>query len=76
MLGYVTGAVRASLVTFALCGFAYPFAVTAVGQLLMPNRANGSIGRFSLGLQGDFWWFEQKTSYEVGMRWGKSFAPS
>jgi potassium-transporting ATPase KdpC subunit len=35
--------VRMSLVTFALCGFAYPLAVTGVGQLLMPYRANGGV---------------------------------
>jgi len=43
MLDYVGGAVRMSLVTFALCGFAYPLAVTGVGQLLMPDLANGSV---------------------------------
>jgi len=39
----VSGAVRASLVTFALCGFAYPLAVTVLGQWLMPFQANGSL---------------------------------
>jgi len=39
----VSGALRASLVTFALCGFAYPLAVTALGQWLMPFQANGSL---------------------------------
>jgi len=42
MLDYLSGAVRISLVTLALCGFAYPLAVTAVGQLIMPYQANGS----------------------------------
>jgi potassium-transporting ATPase KdpC subunit len=42
MLEYLNGAVRISLVTLALCGFAYPLAVTAVGQLIMPYQANGS----------------------------------
>lgn len=42
MLDYLSGAVRISLVTFVLCGFAYPLAVTAIGQLLMPYQANGS----------------------------------
>jgi len=75
MLGYVTGAVRASLVTFALCGFAYPFAVTAVGQLLMPNRANGSLEQSADGriigsrLIGQQWndaqWFHGRPSATV-----------
>lgn len=43
MLDYINGAVRMSLVTFVLCGFAYPFAVTGFAQLLLPYRANGSI---------------------------------
>jgi potassium-transporting ATPase KdpC subunit len=42
MFDYLSGAVRISLVTLALCGFAYPLAVTAVGQLIMPYQANGS----------------------------------
>jgi len=43
VLDFVSGAVRASLVTFALCGFAYPLAVTVLGQWLMPFQANGSL---------------------------------
>lgn len=43
MLSYVSGAVRASLLTFVLCGFAYPFAVTGIGQALMSGNANGSL---------------------------------
>jgi potassium-transporting ATPase KdpC subunit len=43
MLDYVSGTVRISLVMFALCGFAYPLAVTGIGQLTMPYRANGSV---------------------------------
>jgi potassium-transporting ATPase KdpC subunit len=42
MLDYLSGAIRMSLVTFVICGFVYPLAVTAVGQLIMPHRANGS----------------------------------
>jgi potassium-transporting ATPase KdpC subunit len=42
MLDYLSGAIRISLVTLALCGFAYPLAVIAVGQLIMPYQANGS----------------------------------
>ena len=43
MLDVVTGALRASFVTFVLCGFAYPLTVTALGQWLMPFQANGSL---------------------------------
>jgi len=43
MLNYIAGPVRISLVTFVLCGFVYPLAVTAVGQLAMPYQANGSV---------------------------------
>ncbi len=32
MLSFVSGAVRASLVTFVLCGFAYPLIVTGVAK--------------------------------------------
>lgn len=43
MLDILSGALRISLVTFVLCGFAYPFAVTKIGQLIMPHEANGSL---------------------------------
>jgi len=39
----INGALRASFVTFALCGFTYPLTVTALGQWLMPFQANGSL---------------------------------
>ena len=39
MFDIVSGALRVSLVTFVLCGFAYPFAVTVLGQLLTPSGA-------------------------------------
>jgi len=42
-------ALRASLVTFVLCGLIYPFAVTGLGQLLFPFEANGSLVRASDG---------------------------
>src|SRR6202023_783068 len=35
MLDIVSGALRVSLVTFVLCGFAYPFAVTILGSRLI-----------------------------------------
>jgi potassium-transporting ATPase KdpC subunit len=43
MFDIVSGAFRVSLVTFVLCGFAYPFAVTVLGQLLTPFQAHGSL---------------------------------
>lgn len=43
MLDYLSGAVRLSLVTFALCGLAYPLAMTGLAQVLLPERANGSV---------------------------------
>ena len=75
MLDYLSGAVRVSLVTFVLCGFAYPFAVAGLGQLLMPYRANGSIERNADGqiigsqLIGQQWndpqWFHGRPSATV-----------
>ncbi|MGO9943052.1 MAG: potassium-transporting ATPase subunit KdpC [Rhodoblastus sp.] len=72
MLDYVNGALRVSLVTLAICGFAYPFSVTGVGQLLMPDRANGSLERSGDGeiigsrLIGQQWsdpqWFHGRPS--------------
>ena len=41
MLDILSGALRISLVTFVLCGFVYPFAVTKIGQLIAPVQANG-----------------------------------
>jgi len=75
MLDYISGAVRVTLVTFALCGFVYPFAVTGMGQLLMPYQANGSIevsaGGRAIGsrLIGQEWsdpqWFHGRPSATV-----------
>jgi potassium-transporting ATPase KdpC subunit len=72
MLSYVSGAVRASLLTFVLCGFAYPFAVTGVGQALMSYQANGSVEETADGkvigsrLIGQQWtdpqWFHGRVS--------------
>jgi len=65
-------ALRASLVTFVLCGLIYPFAVTGLGQLLFPFEANGSLVRESDGsvigsaLIGQQWtgpeWFHGRIS--------------
>ncbi len=75
MLDYMGGAMRVSLVTFALCGFAYPLAVTGMGQLVMPHRANGSmlqsadgriIGSLLIGQQwNDAQWFHGRPSATV-----------
>jgi len=43
MWNVLSGALRVSIVTFVLCGFIYPFAVTAIGQLVAPVQANGSL---------------------------------
>jgi len=75
MLDYVSGAVRVSLTTFILCGFAYPFAVTGLAQLIMPFQANGSVVRDASGailgseLIGQQWddpqWFHGRPSATV-----------
>jgi K+-transporting ATPase ATPase C chain len=75
MLSFVSGAVRASLVTFVLCGFAYPFAVTGIGQVLMPAQANGSLEKSADGkvigsqMIGQQWtdpqWFHGRPSATV-----------
>lgn len=75
MLDYVVGAVRMSVVTFTLCGFAYPLAVTGMGQLLLPYRANGSVIESANGriigsqLIGQEWsdpqWFHGRPSATV-----------
>ena len=45
MRDIMMGALRASLVTWVLCGIAYPLALTGLGQWLMPVQANGSLER-------------------------------
>jgi K+-transporting ATPase ATPase C chain len=45
MRNIMTTALRASLVTWVLCGLAYPLALTGLGQWLMPFQANGSLER-------------------------------
>lgn len=75
MFDLFSGAVRLSLVTFVLCGFAYPLAVTGLAQLTMPYRANGSIEVNATGaiigsqLIGQAWtdpqWFHGRPSATV-----------
>jgi len=77
MLSIINGAVRASLVTLLLCGFAYPLVVTGVGQILMPGQANGSLEMSTDGkiigsrLIGQQWtdpkWFHGRPSATVNL---------
>jgi potassium-transporting ATPase KdpC subunit len=72
MLRVMIGAVRASLVTFVLCGFLYPLGLTGVAQLFLPFQANGSLERGPDGivigsdLIGQQWnapqWFQGRPS--------------
>ena len=75
MLDYLSGAIRLSVVTFALCGLAYPLAMTGLAQVLLPERANGSIVHSADGriigsrLIGQQWddprWFHGRPSATV-----------
>ncbi len=72
MLGLLLPALRVSLVTWVLCGIAYPLSVTGLGQLLLPYQANGSLVRSPNGtilgsrLIGQEWrgpqWFHGRPS--------------
>ena len=85
MLSFVNGAVRASLVTFVLCGFAYPLAVTGIGQVLMSDQANGSLKKSADGkiigsrLIGQQWsdaqWFHGRPSATVDLSDSTKAAP-
>jgi potassium-transporting ATPase KdpC subunit len=65
-------ALRASLITWVLCGIAYPLALTGLGQWLIPVQANGSLERSPDGtiigsrLIGQLWngpeWFHGRPS--------------
>jgi K+-transporting ATPase ATPase C chain len=43
MREFLLPALRACLVTWVLCGLAYPLAMTGIGQVLLPFQANGSL---------------------------------
>ena len=72
MRDIMMAALRASLVTWGLCGLAYPLALTGLGQWLMPFQANGSVERKPNGvvigsrLIGQAWngpqWFHGRPS--------------
>jgi K+-transporting ATPase ATPase C chain len=72
MRDIMMSALRASLVTWVLCGIAYPLALTGLGQWLMPVQANGSLERNEDGvvigsrLIGQHWngpkWFHGRRS--------------
>ncbi|AIQ60136.1 potassium-transporting ATPase subunit KdpC [Paenibacillus borealis] len=46
---YLLSVVRLSVVFIILCGIVYPLASTAIAQVLMPSRANGSLLKNSAG---------------------------
>ena len=45
MRDIIVASLRASLVTWVLCGIAYPLVLVGLGQWLMPVQANGSLER-------------------------------
>jgi len=70
--GTLMSAVRAALATLLVCGLLYPLALTAIGQLIFPFEANGSLLRAGDGtvvgsrLIGQQWngaqWFHGRPS--------------
>jgi potassium-transporting ATPase KdpC subunit len=50
MRDMLLGALRVSLVTWVLCGLAYPLALTGLAQSLMPWQANGSLETNAAGV--------------------------
>jgi len=72
MREFMIPALRASIVTWMLCGLIYPLALTGLGQWLMPVQANGSLETGADGtvvgsrLIGQLWngpeWFHGRPS--------------
>jgi len=75
MLNIMMSSLRASLVTWLLCGLVYPLALTGLGQWIFPFQANGSLERSPSGtvigsrLIGQQWsgpaWFHGRPSATV-----------
>jgi K+-transporting ATPase ATPase C chain len=75
MLSIMISALRASLVTFAMCGLLYPLALIVLGQWILPFQANGSLERSAHGailgsrIIGQQWdgpeWFHGRPSATV-----------
>ena len=75
MLNMIMSSLRASLVTWLLCGLVYPLALTGLGQSIFPFQANGSLERSASGtvigsrLIGQQWngpaWFHGRPSATV-----------
>jgi potassium-transporting ATPase KdpC subunit len=92
VLGIIMPALRVSLVTWVLCGIAYPLAVTGLGQWLLPVEANGSLVRAADGtilgsrLIGQDWtgrqWFHGRPSatasapYNAAASGGSNLGPT
>ena len=77
MRAYMLAGLRAALVTWLLCGLAYPLLTTAVAQHFMPAQANGSLQTGADGtvvgsrLIGQQWsgpeWFHGRPSATTGV---------
>ena len=75
MRDILLSALRASLVTWVLCGIIYPLTLTGLGQWLLPFQANGSLLRNPEGtvigsrLVGQRWdgpgWFHGRPSATI-----------
>jgi K+-transporting ATPase ATPase C chain len=92
MLGILIAALRASLVTWVICGLVYPIAVNGLAQWLLPFQANGSLVRAPDGtvvgsvLIGQQWngpeWFHGRPSatsdspYNAASSGGSNLAPT
>lgn len=62
MLRHLRRALVVSVFFFALCGLAYPFAITGISQAFMPRQANGSLTAYGSTKVGQPWkgpqWFQ------------------
>ena len=91
MRDILLGAARASVVTMVLCGLVYPLVLVGLGQVLLPDQANGSLVRDARGavigsrLIGQNWtgpeWFHGRPSattgpYNAAASGGSNLGPS